>query len=238
MARLVTKATLRLRARREADMEFSQLADDEEVDQYINDSAAEFYDLVLAQDPDYFLNPTPFSITLTSGVDTYALPADFYKLRGVDTQLSAVANQWITLEPFNFKQRNLYNWAPVNWNILGVANVKYHLMGPTGGVAQIKFIPGPLSPQTIRLWYVPACPTLVAETDSLDGVNGWDEYVVVDTAIKLLQKEESDTALLMARKAALMERIAAMAPSRDSGTAPVTVDKFSANSFPFPDDGF
>jgi len=238
MARPVTLSQLRLRARQQADMEFSKLSDDPEVDQYINDSAAEYYDLVVAQDPDYFLNPTPFAISLVAGTDTYGLPADFYKLRGVDTQLSATANQWVTLEPFNWKQRNLYNWAPVNWNILGVANVKYHLIGETNGVDQIKFIPPSLTSQSVRVWYVPACPTLVAETDSINGVNGWDEYIVVDAAIKLLQKEESDTSVLMARKAALLERINAMASGRDSGTAPTTVDKFSANSFPFPDDGF
>lgn len=217
-------------------MEFSGLSDDPEVNQYINDSAAEFYDLVVAQDPDYFLSPTPFAISLVAGTDTYALPADFYKLRGVDTQLSAVANQWVTLEAFNLKQRNLYNWAPVNWNILGVANVKYHMLGPTAGVEQIKFIPPTLSSQSVRIWYVPACPVLVQETDSINGVNGWDEFVVVDAAIKLLQKEESDTSLLMARKSALIARINAMAPGRDAGSAPVSVDKFATNSFPFPDD--
>lgn len=238
MARSVTLATLRSRARTEADMVVSQFVSDTELNGFINDSLSEVYDLILAQDPDYYLNPTPCEFTITSASDAYPLPDDFYKLRGVDTQLSAIGNQWVTLEPFEFKQRNLYNWAPVDWNILGVANVKYHLLGPSSGSSQIKFIPNPISSQVIRLWYVPACPVLASDSDTFDGVNGWDEYAVVDAAIKCLQKEESDTSLMMARKAQLEQRITEMATGRDSGTAPVTVDKFTSNSFPFPRDGF
>lgn len=71
--------------------------------------------------------------------------------------------------------------------------------------------------RSITLYYVPACPRLVSSGDTFDGVNGWEELIVVDAAMKCLEKEESDVSALMARKAMLTERIQAMAPERDAG---------------------
>lgn len=58
---------------------------------------------------------------------------------------------------------------------------------------------------------------MLRDTDILDGVNGWEEYVTIDAAIKALRKEESDTSILMAEKAAMMKRILDSAPNRDAG---------------------
>lgn len=79
------------------------------------------------------------------------------------------------------------------------------------------FIPTPSGSQTIRVWYVPRVTQLLQETDMLDGVSGWTEYVIVDAAIKALQKEESDTSVLMAQKMALIKRIEESAMNRDVG---------------------
>lgn len=67
------------------------------------------------------------------------------------------------------------------------------------------------------IYYVPACPRLALQGDSFDGINGWEEYVVVDAAMKCLEKEESDIQALMMRKGQLTDRINRMAPERDAG---------------------
>ena len=64
---------------------------------------------------------------------------------------------------------------------------------------------------------MPSCPLLVYDTDTFDGVNGWEEYIVVDVAIKALTKEESPTQELEAAKMALLKRIESSAPNRDAG---------------------
>jgi len=69
----------------------------------------------------------------------------------------------------------------------------------------------------LNLHYIPAMPDLVSDTDVFDGVNGYEEYIVVDAAIKALQKEESDCSLLLAQKDALTKRISASASPRDAG---------------------
>lgn len=70
------------------------------------------------------------------------------------------------------------------------------------------------TPQT-----TPATTTLGGgvDDDRFDGINGWEEYVVVDAAIKCLIKEESDISALMAQKMALKTRIEQMADDRDVG---------------------
>jgi hypothetical protein len=64
--------------------------------------------------------------------------------------------------------------------------------------------------------------TLGSWTNVLDGVSGWEEYVVVDVAIKALAKEESDVSVLMAQKEALRARIVQVSAQRDV-SAPATV---------------
>lgn len=77
---------------------------------------------------------------------------------------------------------------------------------------------------TFNLDYVPACPLLVADTDTFDGVNGWEEYIVIDAAIKARIKEESDVTDLGAQKAAMAKRIEDSAPNRDAGMGGRVVD--------------
>jgi hypothetical protein len=55
-----------------------------------------------------------------------------------------------------------------------------------------------------------------------DGVSGWTEYIIVDAAIKAMQKEESDVTVLQQQKMALIQRIEAAAANRDAGN-PMTV---------------
>ena len=74
------------------------------------------------------------------------------------------------------------------------------------------------------MWYIPRCPELVADDDEFNGISGWEEYVIVDVAIKMLQKEESDTSVLAAQKANLKKRIEQMSSDRDTGIAETITD--------------
>jgi len=70
---------------------------------------------------------------------------------------------------------------------------------------------------TITVWYVPTCPLLVNDGDAYDGINGWEEYVINDSAAHFLEKEESDANPFYKRKAELASRISRLAPDRDGG---------------------
>ena len=71
--------------------------------------------------------------------------------------------------------------------------------------------------RSIKMYYVPTCSRLLQASDTAEGINGFEEYVVLDCAMKALEKEESDIQALALRKAQLTDRIMAMAPERDAG---------------------
>lgn len=221
-----TLLQLRTESRQRADMESSNFVKDSELNNYINNSISELHDILIqAYDGDYYVNDISFQ---TSGnQDSYELASiitadDFYKLRGVDAQLNN--SDWFTLQPFSFNERNR-NQNTGSWSYLGVAAVKYRLVGST-----IRFTPVPDNNITVRIWYIPTAVELVADTDTLKDLNNFSEYIIVDAAIKMLQKEESDVSVLMAQKADLKRRIEEAANNRDAGMGESVSDVYNENN--------
>lgn len=204
---MATLADVRTLARQRADMEGSSFVSDAELNSYINASFAELYDLLTSRFEDYYSSSLTF--TLAGSVSSYALPADFYKLRGLDFQYTA-PNEWISVRQFNFAERNSLS-RNLSRLTYGVRDVSYRVMGN-----QILFLPEGSAQGTYRLWYIPRFTPLASDTDVLAGILDFEEYIVVDAAIKCLIKEESDTSMLMAMKEQLKARILAMSANRDA----------------------
>ncbi|MEZ0208565.1 MAG: hypothetical protein ACAH17_00105 [Candidatus Paceibacterota bacterium] len=217
----VTLAQLKTRARERADQENSDFVSDEELTGYLNSSIAELHDLlVAAYGEDYFLED-PHAITTVSGTSDYALPDDFYKLKGVDVRINS--GSWFSVRPFNFNERNRNE--DVTWGLVGGPNIRYRIMG-----SKIKFSPAPTGAFGVQLWYVPVAPVLVDDADTFDDVNGYSEYIIVDAAIKMMAKEESDVSVLMAQKQALKRRFEEMALNRDAGQPESISDIYAENN--------
>lgn len=75
----------------------------------------------------------------------------------------------------------------------------------------------PVDAQTVHLEYIPAAPILVDPTDTLDGVNGWEEVIVLEACIKAYRKKNLDPSALAAELQDERARITKMA-YRDAGT--------------------
>lgn len=206
MSDTLTLAQLRTRVRERADMVNSQFVTDSELNGYINYSYKALYDLLVEAAEDYHLHSQTF--TITSG-NTHALPADFYKLRGVDDLSNTSAPK--SIRKFNWNERNDYiTDSLLVANVWDFSDVVYRVVG-----SNLTFEPASNAQKTYRLWYVPVLATLSADSDTADGVQGWLEYVIVDSAIKCLIKEESDIAPLLAIKQEITERITRMRHNRD-----------------------
>lgn len=191
-----TLLQLRDRAKQESDNVNSTFISDPEWNNLINSSYLELYGLIVqAFGNDYFTqSPTSGFLITTDGInDHFALPTDMFKLLGVDLRLAS-PGQWVSLKPFTFAERNRLN-------------ITNSLI--------------PMAGQVLRLLYVPRATTLTADADSIDGVNGWEEYIVIDAAMKALTKEESDVSVFMARKQAIIERLNAEVENRDAGSPAV-----------------
>lgn len=238
----VTLGQVRLMAQQRADMTMDPFVTTPEWNSYLNQSYCELYDLLVTTYEDYFLAPAAWFVTngqsnfypLPDGVTTFQSPTGtpfvapaFYKDRGVDLALTTAPNAFTSLRRFNYRDRNKYSWQNAPAQFLSLQNMRYRVMGQS-----IEFQPTPASGQVIQLWYVPRPKTLLLDSDLLDGVSGWSEYVVVDAAIKALQKKEFPVDVLMAQKQALRDRILTAASNRDAGEPEVTADVWSGGSGP------
>jgi len=203
---------LRLYSQQRADRVNSQFVTMAEWNSYINQSYKELYDLLVDVYEDYFVK-APFTVTIDNTTGQATLPSDFYKLIGVDLALGGTnQNGYVTLKKFDFIARNRYVYPNIQSTYLGIFNLRYRLVGNT-----LMFIPNPSSNQSVRIWYIPKLLDLLQDTDIAFGVSGWTEYIIVDAAIKALQKEESDVSVLMMQKQALIKRIEEASMNRDAG---------------------
>ena len=207
MANTTTLAQLRTRSRERADMEDSDFVSTTEELSYINASYAELYDILVSRFEDYFTINT--EITVASGDSSFPLPTTFYKLRALDLRLDSSGNNWTALPKFNFNNRNIRN-SNVSRLLSGQFNISYSVVG-----ANVELVPTDSALGTYRLWYVPIYTPLADESDTIDGISGWEEYIVIDVAIKMLNKEESSVTHLVKEKEAMLKRIEDMANNRD-----------------------
>ena len=104
---------------------------------------------------------------------------------------------------------------------------KLHGIGMLNGTQEIvlqKFMTGqrgdvtnlPESGKTMRVYYIPAPSKLTSDSDTVDGVSGWEELIIVDVAIKAKDKEESDVTVLSQERQYLLQRIESMSQNRDA----------------------
>jgi len=227
MGSSVTLAQLKARARQRADQVNSGFVQDDELATYINISAKKLYDLLIAAYGEDYYIADPFIITADGTNDTYDLPDDYYKMLGVDEDKGG--GSFFTLKPFMFQERNQYREPYFAYSNF-IASFKYKIQGN-----QIKFIPIPPANSIFKLWYSPVMTNLTNDTDQFDGVNGWEEFIVLDAAIKMMLKEESDVNVLQVERKIIEDNLIAMASNRDSGMAlrvqDVRKDQFSPNGW-------
>lgn len=148
---------LRVACRQRADMVNSTFISDAELNSYINASYYELYDLLVQKyGNDYYMKE--YSFQLQGNVSRYDLPDDFFKLLGVDLEISSGPDGYVSLRPFTLAERNRYSTANVQtW--IGVTNLRYRISGN-----KLWFTPSPQTGQTIRIWYVPRLSQLVDQT--------------------------------------------------------------------------
>jgi hypothetical protein len=186
----------------------------------INTSLAEWWDLVRSTtwNGQQFRNRYNFVTTPTAIPNPYVspppgsfypLPSDFAHVISVDIAISSSCV--ITATQFQEEQRNVFKFYPVGawiWN----QPVYYQIQGPN-----IVFIPGPIGNFNIQVNYCPIAPTLARPLDSFDSINSWEEFIVLDVAIKLLIKDgQTDIIpLLQGRLEQQRARIKTLVPKRD-----------------------
>lgn len=236
-----TLGSLRLAAQQRADRVNSNFVTLPEWNYFINQAAFELYDILVTSFEDYYVaqpayfttNGSTSQFPLPDGIASFTnmagqsyIAPPFYKLLGVDLGLNNAPNGFVTVKKFNFIDRNQYVFPNTASTIYGVFNLQYRLIGNT-----VEFIPIPSASQPIRIWYIPRMPQLLLDTDILDGVSGWSQYVIIRAAKYALDKEESDTTTLTQELGYLKQRIEESGMNRDVGQPDTISDTRSRTGF-------
>lgn len=235
MANTKTVAELITSIRQRADMEGSSFVSDGELVDYINQSIAELHDLLIGLYEDYYVESVSFSIpegnptTLPDGDSSGSnFPSNkgFYKALGVDIEKGGVKRN---VPRYMFSERNAFGGA--DWGA-GCSALHYAIQGD-----KIRFIPETTSGGTVTLWYAPE-PQFFSgpsDTETLSVkarhiARGYEEFIILDCAIKCLFKEESDVTVLMGQRELVRSRIREAAATRDAAS-PMRIADVSTGRF-------
>ncbi len=228
----VTLTTLRAKARELADMVGSAFVTDvaNSVDGWINEGAQKLHDLLVqAYGEDYVEKSA--TLTTVNGTTDYALPADFYRLLGVELPFSG---QMKSIKRYNRAARNAYANQPVTLSRFNLPRYKL-----SKGV--IRLLPAPSSVLVGKIWYSPLLQvtngstvtnTLVAAADSIDFPAGWERYVIMYAARKMKLKQEDDVAALDRDLAKEEADLQVMISDRDASEPVQAVDLDQADYDP------
>lgn len=205
----VSLATLRTRAKSRCDKANDSFVSDSEWNTWLNAGLDELHGLLVRTGEPYKESSSSFT---TSGVETVALPADFFRATGVDLQVSGL---WFDLDSFDWDDRNRLRNVPSSTG----RESRYCIRG-----GNLILLPVPPSGLSGRLNYTPQRTQLSGDSDTFDGVNGWEEFAVVHAAKKALEKGEEDASHLQAELLRLQDRIQREAAIRDSEKPPRVKD--------------
>ncbi len=194
--------------------------DDSTILEWVNQGYARLYDKLAKTGEQYNLTQT--TITTSNGVFDYQLPPDFFRGVGVDIM---IGGYWSPAHRFHFEQRNDYQNVTGDWT--WPVFIYYDFWQNS-----LHFIPTPNGQYPVRLWYVPTAQRMTLNDGGnpagslsvMDGINGWEEYVIDWAAKKCAQRDENfDLAnSLLADLKETEAHILSMASSRNPTEAPRT----------------
>lgn len=192
----VSLATLRTRVQQLGNYENSARFTPSFLNDCINAALFELYELLSGVHEGYF--DITATLSTTTNVDNVALPADFWRLRGVDVALDST--RWLELRQISIAERNRYsnigNGRPFAYRI---AN------GGTRG--QLTLYPTPDAVYQMRVFYEPTRTALAADGDSLEDWNGWADYVVHGALLRCDEREKRPTGERLAKLEQIKQRI-------------------------------
>ena len=186
---------LRLRCKQTADRDNSDFVITSEWNAFIRLAMYELYDLLIGVYERYKVQKV--LIQTNGSIQTYDLPDGctnylggsfsgssgtpaqaFYKLVGLDLNVNTAQSAWVTINHFNFIDRNKYVYPNSTSTIYGVYNMRYNLEDNN-----LMMIPTPAGNQILQAWYNPRLPALLADMDlTTIGTSGWLRYVIVRSA--------------------------------------------------------
>ena len=221
MARSFTLSQIRNKVRQRADIETSRHVTPAELDDYINICFAEYYELLVQSGQHYFEQVQAF---VTPGTSTVAVNPDYFATLRLD---------WIPDSQRRVRIPKIEAAEIDCFRTTGTVVGGHRVVGDN-----IVLYPTPPAGQSFEHLYVPAAPLLVNDSDTMDGVQGWEELVVIGAAIKVAIKEETDASLLLRERDELRVRISTAAEDRSLLASGRVVDVSDYGDLSYLNDGY
>lgn len=203
MANEETLANLQARALDYADMTGSSFPVTARVTNYINAAASDLYDLLI--DAGWFSKTQ--TITLIAGTESYSLSADFFRVQEV-SYISG--DRKYPLHRYERKELHGVQRGP-----------------QTSGTVELDY-----APHFIRMDLSSITTIDLAFANGAQLPNGWEDYIAMQAASKLLGREESER-WMAGDIAEMRQRYAALADPQDRSSRVADVYGRYA-SYPFP----
>lgn len=174
----------------------------------INLAIGEFFDKQALSGVAYIRSSA--AVTLVAGTRLYNLPATFYLPLHLELNWSSS-----DVEPVMAIANPSDRYKYLNLNIWGSWTAKaIQVVG-----SQFEILPTPTSvpPSGATLYFIPTFTDLVNDSDTLEGVNGWEKLVALKVAMELRAIEQQPYADLERLYEREQERIDAMLALRQPG---------------------
>ncbi len=134
---------------------------------------------------DYYVLNNVAALTVAAGSDRVS-GADLtamVRLYGLDIQ---IGNEWRELFPYSIAERNRYQADTAG---TGIPTYYREYLGTTTTSFDIKVIPTADATYTMRSWHLTAGVDLSLGADVFDGISGWEDWIIYDTAIRCATRD-------------------------------------------------
>lgn len=202
-----------------------------ELNEYVNKGLIFVYrSILIVQDRPFYQKDYSF-ITVGNNTSpatpiqtTYPLPPDFLQIMSVLWATSS-SGPWASLEPYEEAERFML----INSGFFGAQwPAAYGIVGGTGATTQgtiptaygIEILPQPPSGSVVQIRYVPTPPRLVNDTDTFDGILGFEDAACTWGAVLMRRKDDLPTEDLERDMTRHMNEVRMIAKRRDRSRPP------------------
>lgn len=196
MARTATLAQLRTDIRNQGDVAgLTTRHPDALIDRRINQSIQRFRERISLEGCQHYLTNTTglFTAGATSPYPFYVLdltaaaPA-IVRIYGVDITVGNLTKQLIHVP---FQQRTEFSGPVVTGEPVAWANFQ---------TASVAIMPAPDSAYAYCAWHLPKLADLSSDSDTFDGVAGWEDCITHDVVVDLILRDQYPVAYQMAQQ--------------------------------------
>lgn len=188
---------------------------DAEIQDYLKTAHRKWLDFLFNNNGSHLLEIVNSATNTVAGTATINKPgSNPYRIIGVDAVVGGVTR---TLRPLPHGERNRFNSDTLTWQ--SQRQLYYRLE-----LTSIRLFPTPDAAYNVIVYYVNSGNLDFTGSGFVDGYNGWEEYIVLEAALMVLDKDNRRKEHIERRLADLKDSIISSVRGIDDGEPQVVTD--------------